>query len=65
MDNTVINKKAEISEILKIFKENLESKSSEMSERRLKILKNCIEKNEKIVNNKDETDIEYINYECI
>ena len=65
MDNTVINKKAEISEILKIFKENLDSKSSEMSERRLKILKNCIEKNEKIVNYKDETDIEYINYECI
>ena len=34
-----------------------------MSERQLKILKRCIEKNEKIMNNKDETDIEYINDE--
>ena len=34
-----------------------------MSERRLKILKRSIERNEKIVNDKDETDIEYINDE--
>ena len=34
-----------------------------MSERRLKTLKRCIEKNEKIVNDKDETDVEYINDE--
>ena len=63
MDNKVINKKPETSKIVKIFKENLELKSSEMNERRLKIFKKCIERNEKIVNNKDETDIEYINEE--
>ena len=34
-----------------------------MNERPLKILKKCIERNEKTVNNKDETDIEYINEE--
>ena len=61
MDNKVINKKSEIAEIVKIFKQNLELKSGEMSERQLKILKRCIEKNEKIINNKEETDIEYIN----
>ena len=54
MDNKVINKKAEIPEIIKNFKYNLELKSSEMNERRLKILKRCIERNEKIVNGKDE-----------
>ena len=60
MDNKVINKKAEIAEIVNIFKQNLNLKSSEINERRLKLLKNCIERNEKIVNNKNETDIEYI-----
>ena len=39
MDNKVIKKKAEIAEIVKIFKQNLELKYSEMSEGRLKILK--------------------------
>ena len=63
MDNKVINKKAEIEEIIKNFKPNLELKTNEINERRLKILKKCIERNEKIVNNKDETDIEYINDE--
>ena len=63
MDNKVINKKAEIAEIVNIFKQNLELKSSEMDEKRLTIFKKCIERNEKIVNNKDETDIEYINDE--
>ena len=63
MDNKVINKKAEIAEIVKNFKQNLELKTSEMSERRLKILKGYIKRNEKIVNDKDETDIEYINDE--
>ena len=56
MDNKVINKKAEIAEIIKNFKQNLELKIDKMSERRLKILKRYIERNEKIVNNKDETD---------
>ena len=63
MDNKVINKEVEIAEIIKIFKPNLELKSSEMNERRLKFLKKCVEKNEKIVNNKDETDTEFINDE--
>ena len=35
MDNKVINKKPETSKIVKIFKENLALKSSEMNERRL------------------------------
>ena len=63
MENKVISKKAEIAKIIKIFKQNLELKSSEMNERRLKILKRCIKRNEKIVNNKDQTDIEHINDE--
>ena len=63
MDNKVINKKAEILEIVNIFKQNLELKSDEMTEKRLKILKRCIEKNEKIISDKDETDNEYINDE--
>ena len=63
MDDKVISKKTEIAEIIKNFKQNLELKSDEMNERRLNILKRCIERNEKIVNNKDETDIEYINDE--
>ena len=37
MDNKVINKKAEIAEIINIFKQNLELKSSEINEKRLKI----------------------------
>ena len=37
MDNKVINKKAEIAEIVNIFKQNLELKSSEINEKRLKI----------------------------
>ena len=37
MDNKVINKKAEIAEIVNIFKQNLELKSSEMDEKRLNI----------------------------
>ena len=63
MDNKVINKKAEIAEIVKNFKQNLELKTREMSKRRLKILKECIKRNEKLVNDKDETDIEYVNDE--
>ena len=63
MDNKVINKKAEIEEIVRYFKQNLELKTTEMSKRRLKILKGCIKRNKKIVNDKDETDIEYINDE--
>ena len=58
MDNKVINKKTEIAEIVKHFKQNLELKTSEMSEGCLKILKGYIKRNEK-----DETDIEYINDE--
>ena len=61
MGDKVTNKNAETEEIIKNFKPNLELKSSEISEGQLKILKSCIERNEKIVNNKDETDIEYIN----
>ena len=63
MENKVINKKAEIAEIVKIFKQNLELKSSEINEKRLKILKGCFQTNEKTVNNKDETGFEYINDE--
>ena len=63
MDNKAINKKAEIAEIIKKFKQNLELKSGEINERRLKMLKGCIERNEKVVNDKDETDTEYINDE--
>ena len=63
IDNKVINKKAKIAEIIKSFKQNLELKSSEMNERQLKIFKKDIERNEKIVNNKDKTDIEYISDE--
>ena len=33
MDNKVINKKTEIAEIIKNFKQNLELKSSEINER--------------------------------
>ena len=33
MDNKVINKKTEIAEIIKNFKQNLELKSSEVNER--------------------------------
>ena len=61
MGDKVTNKNAETEEIIKNFKPNLELQSSEISEGQLKILKSCIERNEKIVNNKDETDIEYIN----
>ena len=39
MDNKFINKKAEIAEIVNIFKQNLNLKSSEINERRLKLLK--------------------------
>ena len=49
MDNNVINKKTEIAEITEKFKQNLELKSNEMSERRSNILKRCIERNEKLV----------------
>ena len=63
MDKTIINKKAEIADIINVFKQNLDLKSSARNERRLKILKKCIERNEKIVNDQDETDIEYINDE--
>ena len=63
MDNKVINKKPEMAAVVKIFKQNLELKSGEMNGRRLNILKRCIERNEEIVNDKDETDIEYINDE--
>ena len=63
MDNTIINKKAEIADIINVFKQNLDLKSSARNERRLKIFKKCIERNEKIVNDQDETDIEYINDE--
>ena len=63
MDNKVINIKAKLAEIVNTFKKNLELKSGEMSENRLNLLKKCIERNEKIVNNKDEKDIEYINDE--
>ena len=63
MDNKVINKKAKIAEKVKNFKQYLELKSGEINKIQLKILKRCIERNEKIVNNKDETDIVYINNE--
>ena len=39
MDNKVINKKAEIADIVQIFKQNLELKSDEMTEKRSNILK--------------------------
>ena len=63
MENKVVSRRAEIEEIVKAFKQNLDLKSSETSEKRFKILKKCIEMNEKIVNDKDETDIEYIDDE--
>ena len=63
MDNKIINKKTEIAEIIEKLKQNLELKSNEMSEKRLKILKRCIERNEKLVSDKDEPDIEYIDDE--
>ena len=37
MEYKVISKKVEIAEIVKAFKQNLDLKSSEMSEKRLKI----------------------------
>ena len=49
MDNKTIKKKTEIAEIVNIFKQNFELKSSEIDEKRLKLLKKCIERNEKIV----------------
>ena len=41
MDNNVINKKAEIAEIVNMFKQNLDLKSDEINERRFlkKVLK--------------------------
>ena len=39
MDDKVINKKAKIADIIQVFKQNLELKSSEINERRLKIKK--------------------------
>ena len=63
MGNKVINKKAEIAEIVQIFEQNLGLKPDEMTEKRSNILNRCIERNEKIVKDEDETDIEYINDE--
>ena len=40
MDNNVINKKAEIAEIVNMFKQNLDFKSDEINERRF--LKNVL-----------------------
>ena len=48
MENKVISKKRlKLQKLLTIFKQNLELKSSEFNERRLKILNRCIERNQK------------------
>ena len=63
MNNKVAILKAEIAEIIKNFKQNLELKIDEMSERHSKILRNSIEKRERLVNVIDETGIEYFDDE--
>ena len=45
MDNNVINKKAEIAEIVNMFKQNLDFKSDEINERRF--LKNVLKEMKK------------------
>ena len=60
MDNKVINKKIEITTIIKKFKELLELYSDKLTEKQLILSKKCIKRNENLVNDEDETDIEYI-----
>ena len=60
MDNKAMSKKAEITTIVKNFKEILDLHSDKITEKHFKLLKNCIKTNEDLVNDKDETDIEYI-----
>ena len=55
MDNKIISKKAEIITIVKKFKEVLDLHSDRITERHLKLSKNCIKTNEDLVNDKDET----------
>ena len=62
MDHKVISKKTEITKIVKKFKENLDLHSDKVTERDLKLSKKCIKTNEDLVNDKDETDIDYITY---
>ena len=62
MDNKANIKKAETAEIIKkLLKKNQHSEKA--TERQLMLSKKCIERNEDLVNDKDETDIEYITYE--
>ena len=62
MDNKIISKKTEITTIVKKIKEILDLHCDKIVERDLKISKNCVKANEDLVNDKDETDIEYLTY---
>ena len=63
MGNKANIKKGEIAEIIKIFSNVLHQHSKKATERQLMLSKKCIKRNEDLVNDKDETDIEYITYE--
>ena len=63
MDNKANIKKAEIAEIIRKFKEVLDQHSEKATERQLMLSKKCIKRNEDLVNDKDQTDIEYITSE--
>ena len=64
MDNKVSSKKTEITTIVKKFKEILDLHSDKITERDLKISKKCVKTKEDLVNDKDETDIEYLTCNC-
>ena len=63
MENKAVIKKAEIAATIKKFKENLELCRDKFSEKCMMVLERCIERNENLVNVKDETRIEYIDDE--
>ena len=64
MDNKIISKKTEITTIVTKFKEILDLHSDKITERDLKISKKCVKTKEDLVNDKDETDIEYLTCNC-
>ena len=64
MDNKISSKKTEITTIVKKFKEILDLHSDKITERDLKISKKCVKTKEDLVNDKDETDIEYLTCNC-
>ena len=63
MDNKANIKKDEIAEMIKKFLKVLHQHSTKATERQLMLSKKCIKWNEDLVNDKNETDIEYITYE--